>query len=83
MIPPTLVRLVLALTAALTSAAPSAAATPNILFVLIDDLGWMDLRCQGNLHLDTPNIDHFAGQGMRFTDAYAPAPCARRPAPRS
>ena len=74
MIPPTLVRLVLALTAALTSAAPSAAATPNILFVLIDDLGWMDLRCQGNLHLDTPNIDHFAGQGMRFTDAYAPAP---------
>jgi arylsulfatase A len=71
MTPPKLVRLVLTLTVALTAAT---AATPNILFVLIDDLGWMDLRCQGNLHLDTPNIDHFAGQGMRFTDAYAPAP---------
>jgi arylsulfatase A-like enzyme len=72
MTPPTLVRLVLTLTVALTAAAT--AATPNILFVLIDDLGWMDLRCQGNLYLDTPNIDRFASQGMRFTDAYAPAP---------
>lgn len=47
---------------------------PNILFIMIDDLGWMDLACQGNSHLHTPNIDRLATQGMRFTDAYASAP---------
>ena len=47
---------------------------PNILFIMIDDLGWMDLKCQGNPHLHTPNIDRFATQGIRFTDAYAAAP---------
>ncbi len=47
---------------------------PNILFILIDDMGWMDLACQGNPNLHTPNIDAFAKQGMRFTDAYAPSP---------
>ena len=51
-----------------------AAAKPNILFILIDDMGWMDLGCQGNPHLKTPNIDRFATEGVRFTDAYAPAP---------
>lgn len=54
---------------------PAAAARkPNILFILVDDLGWMDLRCQGNMHLETPSLDRLACQGMRFTDAYAPAP---------
>jgi hypothetical protein len=54
---------------------PAAAARkPNILFILVDDLGWMDLRCQGNMHLETPSLDRLARQGMRFTDAYAPAP---------
>ena len=47
---------------------------PNILFILIDDMGWMDLGCQGNKNLRTPNIDNLAKEGMRFTDAYAPAP---------
>jgi len=47
---------------------------PNILFVLIDDMGWMDLGCQGNDNLHTPNIDALAKDGIRFTDAYAPAP---------
>ena len=51
-----------------------AAGKPNILFILIDDMGWMDLGCQGNAHLKTPNIDRFATEGVRFTDAYAPAP---------
>jgi arylsulfatase A-like enzyme len=41
---------------------------------MIDDLGWMDLHCQGNDRLDTPNIDQLALQGMRFTDAYSAAP---------
>ena len=41
---------------------------------MIDDLGWTDLRCQGNNRLETPNIDRLATQGMRFTDGYAAAP---------
>lgn len=46
----------------------------NILFIMIDDMGWMDLACQGNKLVDTPNIDRLAKQGMRFTDSYAAAP---------
>lgn len=41
---------------------------------MIDDLGWMDLRYQGNTDYYTPNIDRLAKQGMVFTDAYAAAP---------
>ncbi|MFW5915820.1 MAG: sulfatase, partial [Planctomycetota bacterium] len=44
---------------------------PNIVFILIDDLGWMDVGCQGSRSYLTPNIDHLADEGMRFTDAYA------------
>ena len=47
---------------------------PNILYIMIDDLGWMDLACQGSKEYYTPNIDRLASQGMRFTDAYAAAP---------
>lgn len=50
------------------------AAPPNIVFIMIDDLGWMDLACQGNKLVETPNIDRLASQGMRFTDNYAAAP---------
>ncbi|MGC6460441.1 MAG: sulfatase, partial [Pirellulaceae bacterium] len=52
----------------------SALEKPNILFILIDDLGWMDLEFQGNQLVDTPALNRFAKQGMRFTDAYAAAP---------
>ena len=41
---------------------------------MADDLGWMDLACQGNPLVETPNLDRLAKQGMRFTDAYAAAP---------
>ncbi|SVD79728.1 uncharacterized protein METZ01_LOCUS432582, partial [marine metagenome] len=47
---------------------------PNVLFIMADDLGWMDLACQGNPLVETPNLDRLAKQGMRFTDAYAAAP---------
>jgi len=47
---------------------------PNILFVMADDLGWMDLACQGNKLVETPHLDRLAKQGMRFTSAYAAAP---------
>ncbi len=51
---------------------------PNIVFFLIDDLGWADLGCYGSRYYETPRIDELAAQGMRFTDAYA-ACCACSP----
>ena len=47
---------------------------PNIVFILADDLGWHQLGCYGSTFYETPNLDSFARQGMRFTDAYAAAP---------
>ncbi|MFR9534460.1 MAG: sulfatase [Rikenellaceae bacterium] len=44
---------------------------PNILFILVDDMGINDLGCYGNPLVETPVIDNFATQGMRFTQAYA------------
>jgi arylsulfatase A-like enzyme len=44
---------------------------PNFLFILIDDLGWRDLGCYGSTFYQTPHIDRLAGQGIRFTNAYA------------
>ncbi len=49
----------------------AAAKPPNIVFILIDDLGWADVGCFGSKYYQTPNIDRLAAQGMRFTDAYA------------
>jgi len=47
---------------------------PNIVFILADDLGWSELGCYGNHFNETPNLDRMAGEGVRFTDAYAAAP---------
>jgi arylsulfatase A-like enzyme len=46
----------------------------NIIFILIDDMGWKDLGCCGSTFYETPHIDQLAAQGMRFTDAYASCP---------
>jgi arylsulfatase A-like enzyme len=47
---------------------------PNIVFILIDDMGWRDLGCYGSSFYETPHIDRLAAQGVRFTDAYAACP---------
>ncbi len=47
---------------------------PNIVVFLIDDMGWGDLGCYGDTFHETPNIDQFARESMRFTNAYAGAP---------
>lgn len=47
---------------------------PNIVFFLIDDMGWGDLGCYGDTFHETPNIDGLAREGLRFTNAYAGAP---------
>ena len=44
---------------------------PNVVFFLLDDLGWKDLGCYGSDFYETPNIDTFAKQSVRFTQAYA------------
>jgi arylsulfatase A len=50
---------------------------PNIVMVILDDLGSADLGCYGQQKIRTPNIDAVAAQGLRFTDCYAGAPvCA-------
>jgi arylsulfatase A-like enzyme len=44
---------------------------PNILFVLVDDLGYKDLGFTGSTFYETPNIDNLAKQGLVFTQGYA------------
>src|SRR5262249_18307475 len=53
---------------------PSPAAPPerpNVIFILIDDLGQRDLGCYGSNFYRTPHVDRLAKSGVRFTDAYA------------
>ncbi len=63
--------LLLALTLAQISAADR---RPNVLFILADDLGSIDLNCYGATDLATPNLDALAAVGVRFTQFYAAAP---------
>src|SRR3954454_3826421 len=58
----------------LASPASSAARPPNILFVLIDDMGYGDLGCFGGTRAKTPAIDALAAEGIRFTQFYVNAP---------
>lgn len=68
-------RVVLALAGALCGLAlrAEAAAKPNLIVLLTDDLGYGDLSCYGATRIQTPNVDRLAAQGLRFTQAYAPA----------
>lgn len=52
----------------------ASAARPNIVFVLIDDLGYGDFSCTGNQDVKTENIDRLAAEGMRFTQFYVSSP---------
>lgn len=46
-------------------------ARQNVVFLLVDDLGIMDLACYGSDFHETPNIDRLAKEGVRFANAYA------------
>ena len=61
------------LSALLMLAAPASAtpARPNMIFILIDDMGWKDGGCFGSKFYQTPQIDALAASGTRFTQAYA------------
>jgi len=52
---------------------PAASLKPNIVIILTDDLGYGDLSCYGATKIHTPHVDRLAAEGMRFTEAFAPA----------
>ena len=54
--------------------APAPVRPPNILFVLVDDMGYGDLSLTGNTRVSTPNIDALARDGMVMTQFYDAAP---------
>jgi arylsulfatase A-like enzyme len=49
----------------------AARAKPNIIFILVDDLGVSDLSCYGSALYETPHLDALARDGVRFTQAYS------------
>ncbi|MEM1068935.1 MAG: sulfatase-like hydrolase/transferase, partial [Planctomycetota bacterium] len=63
------------LLSSLTAHALAADSLPNIVFIMVDDMGYGDPGCyNAESKIPTPNIDSLAAEGMRFTDAHAPGP---------
>src|SRR5450432_4104740 len=60
-----------------TSPVHAQAKKPNIVVIMGDDIGWLNMGCynQGLMATRTPNLDKIASEGMRFTDYYAEASC--------
>ena len=56
------------------SAITSAADRPNVLMIMVDDLGFSDVGCYGS-EIETPNLDALAGRGLRFSQFYNTAKC--------
>lgn len=55
----------------------TAAERPNVILILMDDMGWRDVGFMGNSFVETPHLDRLAKEGLVFTQAYASAPnCA-------
>ena len=70
-----MLRVVLLLSVLLLSTSARAAERPNIVFFLVDDLGYMDIGANNpDTFYETPNVDELARDGMRFTDGYAANP---------
>jgi arylsulfatase len=52
----------------------AAGSRPNIILIMVDDMGWSDIGCYGG-DVITPNLNRLANQGMRFTQFYNNAKC--------
>jgi arylsulfatase A-like enzyme len=61
----------MALTVLLVASCEKESPSPNVIFFLADDLGWSQTMAYGSSYYRTPSIDRLAGEGIRFTDAYA------------
>ena len=48
--------------------------SPNVVFIMVDDLGWSDLSYNGSKVYETPNVDRLASQGMVLSDFYSGGP---------
>lgn len=44
---------------------------PNFILIIADDLGYGDISCYGSTHINTPNIDKLASEGIKFTDFHS------------
>ena len=58
----------------LFSCTPQETVKPNVIYILMDDLGYGDLGCYGQEKIETPHIDHLRESGMRFTQHYSGSP---------
>ncbi len=75
MISPTALLLLSALLATGAPAPQTATSNPpSMLIIIVDDLGWKDLGVTGSSFYETPSIDRFAADGVRFRRAYAACP---------
>ena len=52
----------------------TASGRPNIVYILMDDLGFGDIGCYGQEKIETPHIDQLRQEGMRFTQHYTGSP---------
>src|SRR6186713_804650 len=66
--------LVIVLVLGIISDAAGAASRPNVVFILIDDLRWDALGCNGHPFLKTPHIDRLAAEGANFRNAFVTTP---------
>ena len=64
-------RLLLILCFSLSVLPVTGADRPNMIYIMVDDLGYGDLGCFGQKVIETPNIDRLASEGMRLTSYYA------------
>jgi len=71
-----LVGLVIAMLTSFGSCLMAESQKPNIVFVLADDMGYGDLGCHGNPVIQTPNLDGFSRESVRFTDFHVSPTCA-------
>ncbi len=69
-------RLNITLVALIASVASAIADRPNILLIMTDDQGYWDTGVTGNPHINTPNMDRIAREGIQFTRFYAAPVCA-------